>query len=55
MLHSRLKNRYNKNWTAEHWEAFRRQRNLCVKLFRKEKRNFYINLNISDITDNKKF
>ena len=35
--------------------SFRRQRNLCVKLFRREKRNFYKNLNISDITDNKKF
>ena len=55
MLRSRLKNRYNKSPTAEHWEAFRKQRNLCVKLFRTEKRNFYKKLNISDITDNKKF
>ena len=55
MLRSRLKNRYNKSSTAENWEAFRRQRNLCVKLFRNEKKNFYKNLNISDITDNKKF
>ena len=55
MLRSRLKNRYNKSRTAEHWEAFCRQRNLCVRLFRREKRNFYKNLNISDITDNKKF
>ena len=29
--------------------------NCCVKLFRTEKRNFYKNLNTSDITDNKKF
>ena len=55
MLRSRLKNKYNKSGTAEHWEAFRRQRNLCVKLFRKEKRSFYNRLTISDITDNKKF
>ena len=55
MLRSRLKNRYNKSPTVEHWEAFRKQRNLCVKLFRTEKRNFYKKLNISDITDNKKF
>ena len=26
MLRSRLKNRYDKNSTAQHWEAFRRQR-----------------------------
>ena len=55
MLRFRFKNRYNKSRTAEHWKAFRRQRNLCVKLFRTEKRNFYKNLNTSDITDNKKF
>ena len=53
MQRSRLKNRYNKSPTVEHWEAFRKQRNLCVKLFRTEKRNFYKKLNISDITDNK--
>ena len=55
MLCSSLKNRYNKSRTVEHLEAFRRQRNLCVKLFRTEKRNFYKNLKTSDITDNKKF
>ena len=55
MLRSRLKNRYNKSRTVEHLEAFRRQHNLCVKLFRTEKRNFYKNLKTSDITDNKKF
>ena len=30
MLRSRLKNRYNKSRTAEHWEEFRRQ---CFKGF----------------------
>ena len=55
VLRSRLKNRYNKSRSAEDWEAFRRQRNLYVKSFRKEKRNFYKTLNISDVPDNKKF
>ena len=50
-----LKNRYNKNRTADNWDAFRRQRNLCVKLSRKAKRDFYNQLDISEITDNKKF
>ena len=40
MLRARLKNRYNKTRTAEHWEAFRRQRNLCVKSFTKGKKEF---------------
>ena len=55
ILRPRLKNRYDKSPTVENWEAFREQRNLCVKLFRTEKRNFYKRLNVSDITDNKKF
>ena len=54
MLRSRLRNRYNKNQTVENWNKFRKQRNSCVELFRKEKRNYYSNLDISLITDNKK-
>ena len=50
-----LKNRYNKNRTADNWDAFRRQRNFCVKLSRKVKRDFYNQLDISEVTDNKKF
>ena len=55
VLRTRLKNKYNKSRTVQNWEAFRKQRNLCVKLFRTEKRNFYKNLDISQITDNKQF
>ncbi len=55
MLRTRLKNKYNKNRTADNWDAFRRQRNLCVKLSRQAKRCFYNQLDISEITDNKKF
>ena len=55
MLRTRLKNRYNKNRTADDWDAFRRQRDFCVKLSRKVKRDFYNQLDISEVTDNKKF
>ena len=55
MLLSRLRNEYNEDQTAENWNNFRKQRNSCVKLFRKEKRNYYNNLDISLVTDNKKF
>ena len=55
MLRARLKNRYNKNKTADNWDAFRRQRNFCVKLSRKTKRDFYNQLDISEVTENKKF
>ena len=55
MLRSRLRNKYNEERTAENWNNFRKQRNSCVKLFRKEKRNYYNSLAISLVTDNKKF
>ena len=34
---------------------YNKQRNLCVSLIRKEKKNFFHNINLSDISDNKKF
>ena len=55
MRRTKLNNKYNKNRTAENWDAFRRQRNLCVKLSRKAKRDFYNQIDISAVTDNKKF
>ena len=55
MLRSRLRNKYNEDRSVENWNNFRKQRNSCVKLFRKEKRNYYNNLDISLVTDNKKF
>ena len=55
MLRSRLRNRYNKDQTVENWNKFRKHRNSCVKLFRREKRNYYNNLDISLVIDNKKF
>ena len=54
MLRSRLRNRYNKDQTIENWNKFRKQRNSCAKLFRREKRNYYNNLDISLVTDNKR-
>ena len=55
ILGTRWRNKYNQNRIAENWNNFRRQRNLCVKLFRTEKKRFYNNLDVKLITDNKKF
>ena len=54
MLRTRLRNKYNQNRIAENWNNFRRQRNLCVKLFQTEKKRYYNNLDVKLITDNKK-
>ena len=34
-------------------KAYDKQSNLCVSLIRSEKKNFFSNINPSDITDNK--
>ena len=55
MKRSRLRNKYLKNRTEENKLAFNQQRNICVTLFRKEKYDYYNNLNVKKITDNKTF
>ena len=54
MNRSRLKNRFLKNPNEENKLKYNKQRNYCVNLLRKVKRNYYSNLNIKNITDNKK-
>ena len=36
-------------------KAYNKQRNLCVSLIRSEKKNYFSNINGSDIADNKSF
>ena len=55
MLRSKLKNIHNKDKSAASNRAYKRQRNLCTKLFRKAKKDFYAKLNPSFISDNKTF
>ena len=55
MLDSRLHNKYKEDRAAENWNNFRKQRHSCVKLFRKERRSYYNNIDISLVKDNRKF
>ena len=55
MKRSQLKNRYNKNRNYENWFLYKKQRNFCVSLLRKTKRNYFKNVKMQDITDNEKF
>ena len=54
MKRSQLKNRYNKNQNYKNWYLYKKQRNFCVSLIKKTKRNYFKNVKIQDITDNKK-
>ena len=55
MLRTKLRNKYNKERTKETERAFKKQRNRCVKLLRETKRNYYQNLDLKNLGDNRKF
>ena len=46
MVRSKLKNKYNKNRTGENWDSHKKQRNFCVSLLRKTKKDYFNDLMI---------
>ena len=55
MLRSKFINIFLKNRTEENKRNYSKQRNLCVALSRKSKREYFGNLNEKKVCDNKKF
>ena len=55
MNRSRFKNRFLKNPNKENELKYKKQRNYCVGLLKKEKKKYFSSLNIDNITNNKKF
>ena len=55
MHRSKLKNAFNKNPTEENKQLYKRQRNYCVSLLRKEKRNYYNKLDLRIFESSRKF
>ena len=56
MMHrKRLHNKYIKSRTDENHKTYKKQRNFCVKLLRRTKSDYYRNLDLGDLTDNRKF
>ena len=55
MHRSKFKNRFNKCRTYENWCNYETQQNYCVSLLRKTKQQYFKNLNLNDVTDNKTF
>ena len=55
MLGTKLRNIFLKNRTEEIKNRYTKQRNLCVTLLRKTKREYFNNLNEKNICNNKKF
>ena len=52
---SRLENKYQKLRTTESFNAFRKQRNFCSRLYKRERKDFYKKLDIKNYVDTRKF
>ena len=55
MTRKHLLNKLRKFNCPENQLAYKRQRNYCVKLLKRSKIDFYNNLNVKKVTDNKHF
>ena len=55
MKRSRLRNKFLNTKGDIDRKGYNKPRNLCVSLIKSEKKNFFSNINTSDITDNKAF
>ena len=51
---SRLENQCYKYKTNERLRVYKRQKNFCSRLYKKERKMYYTNLDIKKITDSKK-
>ena len=52
---SRLENRYYRDKSDESLRAYRKQKNFCSRLYKKARKKYYTNLDLANITDNKRF
>ena len=55
MYRSRLRNKFLKTRSNEDKKAYNTQRNYCLTLFRKAKKDYYNNLDHENVTDNETF
>ena len=52
---SQLENKCVRNCTVENMNKYKKHKNFCSKLYKKERKEFYSQLDIKNITDNKLF
>ena len=55
MHRSQLETKYRKQPTDINSERYRKQKNFCSKLYKKERKKYYSNLDLKQFTDNKPF
>ena len=55
MTRSRLKNKFSKISSAKYWNSYKKQINFCLKLLRQTKEEYFSNINVKEVSDNKTF
>ena len=55
MIRSQLENKFYEYRTEEYRRGLKKQKNYCNRLYKRERKNYYSQLNLSNINDNKKF
>ena len=55
MKRSKLKNKFNKERNKKNWSDYKQQRNICLNLLKESKTHHFDNLNVKDLTENKRF
>ena len=55
MKSSKLKNKFNKERNAKNWSSYKQQRNYCSNFLKESKTRPFNNLNVKDVTENKRF
>ena len=55
MRRSQLQSKYYKTKNVDDYENYKKQKNFVSRLYKKERKKYYSNLNLNDIIDNKKF
>ena len=55
MKRTQLQNHYYKSKNSEDFRTFKKQRNFVSRLYKKQRRTFYNNMDLKTFTDNKKF
>ena len=51
----KLRNKFNEERNVKNWSEYKRQRNLCSNLLKQYKKRHFNNLNVKDVTKNKRF
>ena len=54
MKRSKLRNKFNMGRKAKNWSDYKQQRNHCSNLLKEFKTSHFNNLNIKDVTENKR-